>query len=61
MTKAEIAQCLWAEYLRVDEWCRFDTDDPHSAKCAIRCVATRLGVYPEFVALDDSTEAANAV
>ena len=56
MDKATIAAGLWAEYLRVDEWCTRSEDDPHSAKVAIRCVATRLGVYPEFVGLDDSTK-----
>lgn len=52
MTPEQIANCLWQEYQRVDQWCNKGDDDPHSAKVAIRCCATRLGVYSEFVALD---------
>ncbi len=58
MTADQIAEALWIEYLRVDEWCgRLSGNDAHSAKCAIRCVASRLGVYPEFVAKDKIPEA----
>jgi hypothetical protein len=49
--KAKTARGLWQEYLRVDEWARTD-DEKHGARTAIRCCATRLGVYNEFVALD---------
>lgn len=49
--KVKTARGLWQEYLRVDEWAHTD-DEKHSAKVAIRCCATRLGVYSEFVALD---------
>jgi len=47
--KHEIAKGLWAEYLRVEEWAVTD-DEIHSARVAIRCVATRLDCYNEFVA-----------
>lgn len=50
--KRDIAKALWSEYLRVDEWPLQTEEGAHGAKCAIRCCATRLGVYPEFVAKD---------
>lgn len=54
VTPDQVADALWAEYQRVDEWCRFEKDDPHSARVAIRCCATRLGVYSAFCAKDDT-------
>lgn len=53
----QVANALWAEYVRVDDWCTRQADDQHSAWCAIRCCATRLGVYPEFVANEKGQEA----
>ncbi len=55
-----IAQSLWQEYLRVDEWPATNDDMRHGARCAIRCVATKLGVYAEFCSLDTSEGKADA-
>ena len=52
MTPDQIADALWAEYRRVDDWPLQTEEGAHGAKCAIRCCATRMGVYPEFVARD---------
>lgn len=52
MEPDQIADALWSEYHRVDDWCIRGGDDPHSAKVAIRCCAARLGVYPQFIAKD---------
>lgn len=49
-----IAEGLWHEYLRVATW-RWDANAEHAARCAIRCCATRLGVYSQFCTLDEPT------
>lgn len=54
-SKEKLAKKLWQEYLRVDTWPVQTEEGAHGAKCAIRCVATSLGVYPEFVDQDDET------
>ena len=48
--KAQIAEGLAMEHHRVEEWCTRSADERHAAYTAIRCVATRLEVYPEFCA-----------
>lgn len=53
MTALEIAQKLREEYQRVDDWPLQTEEGSHGAKCAIRCVAVKLGVYSEFVSLDE--------
>ena len=50
---ARITEGLALEYVRVPEWCTGSGSDQHSAMVAIRCVATRLGVYGQ---LDDKIE-----
>lgn len=51
-TDEEIAAGILDVYLKVDD-CQSQTEESaYSAKCAIISVAMRLGVYPEFVALN---------
>ena len=50
---ATITAGLALEYVRVPEWCTGLCSDQHSAMVAIRCVATRLGVYGQ---LDDKID-----
>jgi len=50
---ATITAGLALEYVRVPEWCTGLGSDQHSAMVAIRCVATRIGVYGQ---LDDKIE-----
>lgn len=48
------ARLLAREYLRVPEWATLSEDDAHTGQSAIRCAATRIGVYTEFnAALDE--------
>lgn len=52
MKNKEIAEKLWQEYLRVEDWAK-TSDEIHIAKSAIRCCATRLGCYVEFCECDE--------
>lgn len=47
-TSEALAQKLWDEYLRVDNWVLQTQEGADGAKCAIRGVAVKLGVYSEF-------------
>lgn len=56
VTVQEAARKLWEEYLRVDSWPLQTSEGAHGAKCAIRCVAVKFGIYPQFCAQENGDE-----
>lgn len=43
-----LAEKLYQEYIKVDDWYIQPEDGSHASKFAIRRIAVRLGVYSEF-------------